>query len=335
MIEKIWYQNHPLRLLLWPVLWPLSRLFALLSGRRKQAYLHGEKASYKAPIPVIVVGNITVGGSGKTPTVIWLVELLKRQGYKPGVVSRGYGAKAPSYPLVLEPETPTEHCGDEPKLIYRRTQVPVSVSPVRADAVKALLEQNVDVIVTDDGLQHYALQRDIEIVVVDGQRRFGNESLLPLGPLREEIARLKSVDFVINNGGQAEGNEIALNLAPDLAINLYSGERKQVEQLDNLVAFAGISDPPRFFSTLTQLGASLQVTKSFADHKDFDPAELHELARRGDNVIMTEKDAVKCMQYAEKNWWYLPVSAVISESHEQQIVTRIKEVMEGYGSSST
>ncbi len=201
MIEKIWYQNHPMLWILWPLLWPLSLLFGYLSKRRRLQYQSGEKSSYKAEVPIVVVGNITAGGNGKTPVVVWLVEELKSLGFKPGVVSRGYGGKAEAYPLLVDKETPAQQCGDEPSLIARRTGVPVAVDPVRANAVKALSDFNLDVIITDDGLQHYALQRDIEIAVVDGKRRYGNQKLLPLGPLREGMERLRQVDFIIANGG--------------------------------------------------------------------------------------------------------------------------------------
>lgn len=335
MIEKIWFENHPLRYLLWPLLWPLSCLFQTIAKRRRTAYQSGTKASYKAPVPVVVVGNITAGGNGKTPVVVWLVEELQKLGFNPGVVSRGYGGKAPSYPLVLNENTLAKHCGDEPKLIYRRTGAPVAVSPVRSDAVKALLEKNVDLIITDDGLQHYALQRDVELVVVDGVRRFGSESLIPLGPLRESLERLNEVDFIITNGGTPKVQELEMTLAPSQAVNLQSLKKADVTDLADLVAFAGIGHPPRFFNTLERLGAKPVVTKGFADHKEFEPSELEALAQQGLNIIMTEKDAVKCEQYAKENWWYLPVSAMFSEQDSQRLLNRIKEVMENYGSPST
>ncbi|USD31479.1 MULTISPECIES: tetraacyldisaccharide 4'-kinase [Vibrio] len=334
MIEKIWFENHPIRYVLWPLLWPLSRVFWMISRARRQAFQSGKKDSYKAPIPVVVVGNITAGGNGKTPVVIWLVEKLQAMGYSPGVVSRGYGAKAPCYPLLVEEQTSTKHCGDEPKLIFKRTGVPVAVSPVRSDAVKTLLPLDVDIVITDDGLQHYALQRDVEIVVVDGHRRFGCEQLIPLGPLREPTERLASVDFIITNGGQARENEAAMTLTPKLAVNLKTGETVPVSHLDLLVAIAGIGHPPRFFNTLEALGASPVVTQGFADHKDFEPSELRALASQGQHLIMTEKDAVKCASYAELNWWYLPVTASFSALDETRILSKIKEVKEKYGSPS-
>ncbi|WP_394125770.1 tetraacyldisaccharide 4'-kinase [Vibrio hepatarius] len=336
MIEKIWFENHPIKYLLWPLLWPLSVLFGWVSRNRRHQYQTGKKASYRPPVPVIVVGNITAGGNGKTPVVIWLVEKLQQLGYKPGVVSRGYGAKAPSYPLTVEADTSPKHCGDEPKLIYKRTGAPVSVSPVRSDAVKALLKQDVDIIITDDGLQHYALERDIEIVVIDGKRRFGNECLIPLGPLRESVERLSEVDLLITNGGQALDNEASMSLVPTHAVNLLTGERVAVTELkESLVAMAGIGHPPRFFNTLTQLGATPVVAQGFADHKDFEPSQLEALATQGKHLIMTEKDAVKCAHYAKENWWYLPVNAEFSATDEVRILDKIKEVKEKYGSPST
>ncbi|MFN1616863.1 tetraacyldisaccharide 4'-kinase [Vibrio rotiferianus] len=334
MVEKIWFENHPLKYLLWPLLWPLSLLFGAISKSKRQQYQSGKKRAYKAPVPVVVVGNITAGGNGKTPVVVWLVEQLQQLGFKPGVVSRGYGAKAPHYPLILDDNTPAKHCGDEPKLIYRRTGAPVAVDPARANAVKALLETGVDIIITDDGLQHYALERDIEFVIVDGNRRFGNESLIPLGPLREGVERLAEVDFIITNGGQAQQGEMPMSLAPSKAINLKTKQQVEVSELRDLVAFAGIGHPPRFFNTLNAMNADVKVTKGFADHQDFDQQELQALAQQGANVIMTEKDAVKCDSYAQDNWWYLPVSAQFESNDAERILNRIKEVKATYGSPS-
>lgn len=286
-------------------------------------------------MPVVVVGNITAGGNGKTPVVVWLVEQLQQMGYKPGVVSRGYGAKAPRYPLLVENATLTKHCGDEPKLIHKRTGAPVAVSPLRSDAVKALLPLGVDIIITDDGLQHYALQRDIEIVVVDGMRRFGNQALLPMGPLREPIQRLSEVDLIITNGGEALAGELAMRLQPQKAVNLLTGERADVTELnDGLVAMAAIGHPPRFFNTLQQLGANLLHAQSFADHEEIQPSRLDELASKGQHLIMTEKDAVKCAEHAKANWWFLPVSASFGQQDQTHILNTIKEVKEKYGSPS-
>ncbi|MGL6259141.1 tetraacyldisaccharide 4'-kinase [Vibrio sp. WXL210] len=332
MIDKLWYQPTKAAKYLTPLLWPLSRVFHRVSQSRREAYQSGRKSSYRAPVPVVVVGNITVGGNGKTPVVIWLVEQLQALGFRPGVVSRGYGGNAKHYPLLVTNDVTAEQCGDEPKLIAQRTGAPVAVAPVRSQAVKALLEHKVDVVITDDGLQHYALQRDIELVVVDGKRRFGNQNLLPLGPLREPISRLEEVDFIINNGGVTQGSEISMSLEPSLAVNLSTGEQRDVRELGKLVAFAGIGHPPRFFHTLEQLGAEVIASQGFADHQAYDKNQLETFAQQGQNVIMTEKDAVKCGQFAQDNWWYLPVSAKLPPQSAERILRRIKEVKQEYGS---
>lgn len=334
MVEKIWFENHFLGWLLWPLLWPLSQLFKQISRYRRSAFVQKKSASYRAPVPVVVVGNITAGGNGKTPMVIWLVEQLQKQGLNPGVVSRGYGSKAAQYPVVIDDHTSAKTCGDEPKLIYQRTHAPVAVDPRRVNAVKALLKYNVDVIITDDGLQHYALDRDIEFAVIDGVRRFGNQKFIPMGPLREGVERLNSVDFVILNGGEPTQSEVLMSLAPSLAVNLLTGEEKPVAELDKLVAFAGIGHPPRFFKTLESVGADLVKTQGFADHQDFDQSQIESLESAGDNVIMTEKDAVKCAVYAKENWWYLPVTACFSSEDNQHIIKKILDVRKKYGSPS-
>ncbi|EEG83849.1 tetraacyldisaccharide 4'-kinase [Proteus penneri ATCC 35198] len=228
MIERIWSGKSWLYILLLPFSW----LYGVITLLRRFAYQKGWLASWKAPVPVVIVGNLTAGGNGKTPIVIWLVEQLIQQGFKPGVVSRGYGGKSDHYPLLLTSNTSPAMAGDEPVLIHHRTGVPVAVAPNRRDAVKALLAQHeLDVIITDDGLQHYALQRDYEIVVIDGLRRFGNGWWLPAGPMRERARRLKSVDAIIVNGGVSQGNEISMTLEGDIAVNLKTGEKKPVQQI--------------------------------------------------------------------------------------------------------
>ncbi|WP_434144887.1 tetraacyldisaccharide 4'-kinase [Photobacterium leiognathi] len=337
LIEKMWFQRPPkggmlfLYILLWPLFWPLSRLFGVISQNKRQQYSSGKKTAYKASVPVVVVGNITAGGNGKTPVVVWLVEQLQAKGLKPGVVSRGYGGKAPHYPYFVEATTSTDIAGDEPVLIQRRTNAPVAVAPKRSEAVKMLLDHNVDVIITDDGLQHYALERDIEIVVIDGQRRFGNEHLLPLGPLRETCQRLNEVDFLICNGGTAQVNEAAMKLVPTDLINVKTGERRAISTLNDVVAMAGIGHPPRFFTTLNQLGVTPVLCQPFADHQAFEKQTLLDLAQQGQHLVMTEKDAVKCYGFAEENWWYLPVDADIAQPQATDIIKQIIEVKETYG----
>mgnify|MGYP000918231501 CR=1 FL=1 len=313
MIERIWSGRSALYLLLLP----FSLLYGLIASLIRLSYRLGLRRAWRAPVPVVVVGNLTAGGNGKTPVVIWLVEQLQQRGLRPGVVSRGYGGKAEHYPLLLRATTSTREAGDEPVLIAQRTGAPVAVAPVRCDAVKALLAAGaVDVIVTDDGLQHYALARDIEIVVVDGERRFGNGWWLPAGPMRERAGRLRQVDAVIVNGGQAGAGELAMTLQPGEAINLKTGASCAASALSPVVAMAGIGHPPRFFSTLRQHGVEVAQAIPFADHQAYSEASLSQLTPNGEPLIMTEKDAVKCRAFAHENWWYLPVEACFSQSAE-------------------
>ncbi|MBW2958624.1 tetraacyldisaccharide 4'-kinase [Hafnia paralvei] len=320
MIERIWSGQSPLYLLLLPLSW----LYGLVSGIRQLCYRAGWLKRWKAPCPVVVVGNLTAGGNGKTPVVIWLVEQLQAKGLRVGVVSRGYGGRSEHYPLLLDKETSTAQAGDEPVLIYQRTGATVAVAPKRSDAVKAILEHAViDVIITDDGLQHYALARDIELVVVDGVRRFGNGWWLPAGPMRERARRLRSVDAVITNGGQAAAGEIPMKLAGSTLVNIQTGDRCAADSLMPAVAMAGIGHPPRFFATLNQLGTTVTNCVAFADHQEYDAAALNALTPESQPLIMTEKDAVKCRKFAQSNWWYLPVSAEIPSEQGNELLTKI------------
>ncbi|WP_413701701.1 tetraacyldisaccharide 4'-kinase [Psychromonas sp. KJ10-10] len=224
---KFWYQ--PLRWWAW-FLYPLTLiLFVISKGRRY--FLQGQANRHnKSRLPIIVVGNISVGGNGKTPFVIWLCELLIKEGYKPGIVSRGYGGRSEEYPLLVNANTQGKEAGDEPVMMFKRLQVPIVVDPQRAKAARYISEHcDVDIIISDDGLRHYALPRDIEIAVVDGQRRFGNQKLMPMGPLREPISRLQEVDFIINNGEQAD-NEITMLLKAQ-ACTAVDGRKARLPKL--------------------------------------------------------------------------------------------------------
>lgn len=320
MIDKIWSGKSPL----WLLLLPLSWLYGLVSSVIRLSYRAGWRRAWRAPVPVVVVGNLTAGGNGKTPVVIWLVEQLQQRGIRPAVVSRGYGGKAARYPLILTPDTTTAEAGDEPVLIYQRTGAPVAVSPKRAEAVQALLaEAQPQIIITDDGLQHYALARDKEIVVVDGERRFGNGWWLPAGPMRERAGRLKSVDAVITNGGKAQPGEIAMRLQPGLAVNLLTGEQRPVASLPEVVAMAGIGHPPRFFATLRACGVEPVHCIGLADHQALTESDVQALAHDTQTLIMTEKDAVKCRGFAHTNWWYLPVEATLSQPEADRLLDDI------------
>lgn len=325
MIERIWSGRSALYLLLLPFSW----LYGFVSLIRRWCYRLGLFSSWRSPVPVVVVGNLSAGGNGKTPLVIWLVEQLQRQGLRVGVVSRGYGGKAASYPLLLNEQTSTQEAGDEPVLIMQRTGAPVAVAPKRSQAIEVLLQAYpLDLIITDDGLQHYALQRDVELVVIDGLRRFGNGWWLPAGPMRERASRLASVDAVIINGGQPQGNEILMTLVADQAVNLLSGEQKVVTELTNIVAMAGIGHPPRFFNTLQQLGVVSIKQQAFADHQVYDQRLLSALATDQQNLLMTEKDAVKCRSFAQANWWYLPVTACLAEPQGMELLTKITAMIQ-------
>lgn len=324
MIEKIWSGQSPL----WILLLPLSGLYGLVSNLIRLSYRLGLRKSWRAPVPVVVVGNLTAGGNGKTPVVVWLVEQLQQRGIRVGVVSRGYGGKAGHYPLVLDAHTSSDQAGDEPVLIFQRTGAAVAVSPVRCEAVQALLAGNQpQIIITDDGLQHYALARDYEIVVVDGIRRFGNGWWLPAGPMRERESRLRDVDAVITNGGTPQIGEIAMHLAPSQAVNLLTGEKRDASTLTEVVAMAGIGHPPRFFATLEKLGVTPVNTHGLADHQALTESDVAALARPEQTLLMTEKDAVKCRAFAHANWWYLPVDAQIASPAADKLLTDILSLL--------
>jgi tetraacyldisaccharide 4'-kinase len=272
----------------------------------------------KLGVPVIVVGNISVGGTGKTPFTIWLVEQLRAQGLRPGVISRGYGGKAPRYPLRVTAETDPLQCGDEPALIARRCGVPVAVAPDRVAAAQMLIDSGeVDLLIADDGLQHYRLGRDLEVCVVDGQRGLGNGALLPAGPLREPPGRLSTVDLIVVNGGRwrpetaTRARIVDLQLRSDEAVSLVDGERRPLADFrgSKVHAVAGIGHPARFFASLCNAGIEVSM-HPFADHHRYVAAEVDFGGEAP--VLMTEKDAVKCMAFAQPGWWCVPAQASIA-----------------------
>lgn len=319
---------------------PLMLVFASIVWLRRLLYRARILPSWRAPVPVVVVGNITVGGSGKTPLVIEIVDLLQRRGRTPGVVARGYGRVPPReadplgvvrvYPDIATPE----HFGDEPVLIARRSRVPVYISPDRAAAARALLAAHpeVDVLVSDDGLQHYALQRDLEIAVVDGERRFGNGLMLPSGPLREPVKRLASVDAVVVNGGHSDiaygPRQFTMLLGRErfaaLATNeeLAPAEFALMARGRSVAAIAGIGNPDRFFEHLERLGVQAR-SRAFPDHHAFQPAELKLAGAQ--IVVMTEKDAVKCAAFADARMWLMRVDAILPPEFEEFLLSRIAQ----------
>ncbi|MGY4532447.1 tetraacyldisaccharide 4'-kinase [Pseudomonas sp. TE3786] len=305
-----WYQGHPaLRLL-----WPLECLYRAVVQGKRQRFLAGRGEIYRAPVPVVVVGNITVGGTGKTPIILSLIAHCQARGLKVGVVSRGYGATPPQLPWRVRPEQSASEAGDEPLLIVQRSGVPLMIDPDRSRAVRTLLEQEpLDLILCDDGMQHYRLARDLELLLIDAARGLGNRRCLPAGPLREPVERLQSVDAVLLNGAASDSAEgFGFTLQPSALVNLRSGERVALDHFpagQALHAVAGIGNPQRFFNTLEALHWR-PIPHAFADHAQFDAAQLTFSSALP--LVMTEKDAVKCRAFAADDWWYLAVDAAPS-----------------------
>lgn len=329
VFERAWYKGAK-----WLVLFrPLSLFYTAMVKRRRAQWLSGARTVYQAPVPVIIVGNISVGGTGKTPVVLALIEFLRAQGYSPGVVSRGYGGRALEYPLLVTSSTPSDQSGDEPLLIASLAGGPVVVDPDRPRGVRALLELTAcDVVISDDGLQHYALGRDIEIAVVDAARGLANGRCLPEGPLREPPGRLESVDFVLLNGESAlpvwqKAHHFILQprrivcLSDAQVLNL--SDALVVLKASPVHAIAGIGNPQRFFNTLSALGLEI-IPHVFPDHhafleQDFEFADDYPM-------IMTEKDAIKCKEFSLQNAWALGVEACFSEQFLMHFLSRLDRV---------
>ncbi|MBY5969381.1 tetraacyldisaccharide 4'-kinase [Halomonas denitrificans] len=290
---------------------PLELLYRREVERRAKAYRQGSRQAWRASVPVIVVGNLTLGGTGKSPLVAWLARRLKEQGCRPGVLSRGYGGKSDAYPLLLTPTTEVAECGDEPRMLADQTGLPVVVDPDRPRGAQRLIDEGCDVIVTDDGLQHHALARDIELVVVDGRRGFGNRRCLPAGPLREPLTRLSSVDALLINGDGAASLPAGyrMRLEPSGWRRLGDSRVYPPSPLPfdgPVVAVAGIGHPQRFFATLDELGVDY-LARSFSDHHRYTPADV--TTDNGQPMVMTAKDAVKCRDLAPTDGWVLDVEA--------------------------
>jgi tetraacyldisaccharide 4'-kinase len=305
-----WYKGHPALALLRP----LESLYRRVVNGKRARFVAGQGSIYRAPVPVVVVGNITVGGTGKTPLILWMIDYCRRRGLRVGVVSRGYGAKPPALPWRVLAQQSAEQAGDEPLLIVKRTGVPLMIDPDRARAVRALLAcEPLDLILSDDGLQHYRLARDLELVLIDAARGLGNRRCLPAGPLREPVERLASVDALLYNGAHEDREDgYAFTLRPTALVNVRSGERQAVDYFppgQALHAVAGIGNPQRFFNTLEGLHWR-PVPHAFADHAAFSAQALAFTPALP--LVMTEKDAVKCSSFAAPDWWYLSVEAVPS-----------------------
>ncbi len=302
-LEAAWYGRA---WWLW-LLRPVECLFRLLAGSRRQLYRRGILKTYRAPIPVVVIGNITVGGTGKTPVVIALVEALQARGLRPGVVSRGYGAEPGAFPRHVSADSTPAFTGDEPLLIHQRTTAPCVVGPDRVATVRALLNRYaVDLVISDDGLQHYGMGRDLEVALLDAQRNIGNGFCLPAGPLREPVKRLESVDFVLQRNGTQLAT--AFTYEPRDWVNITSGERRELGSFAGtaVTALAGIGQPAQFFTMLGSLGIQA-AERVFPDHHRYCAADFVDL--QPGPILMTEKDAVKCRALAGDNAWFLRIDA--------------------------
>jgi tetraacyldisaccharide 4'-kinase len=323
-LQHHWYRISPLHLLLIP----LSLVFRTLAALRRALYRCGLLASVRLPVPVVIVGNISVGGTGKTPLTLWLAQQLIEDGWHPGIVSRGYTRTTGQKKKALHEvsgDDPADEVGDEPLLMAQRALCPVWIGRDRPAAARALLDAHpeCDIILSDDGLQHYRLQRDAEIVVVDGARRFGNGLLLPAGPLREPVSRLQEVDAVVVNGGEVQGGEFAMRLEgtrffnllnPEMVVSAgeFAGQR--------LHAIAGIGHPQRFFAHLEHLGLSAH-RHAFPDHHRYTAGDI--AFGDADAILMTEKDAVKCAPFATERCWVLRVDAQVSPALTRLIMEKV------------
>lgn len=322
LIQRIWYEDSAAY---WMLL-PLSWLFAGIVSARRNLFERGALRRYQANVPVVVVGNITVGGSGKTPIAIWLALQLKQRGMRPGIVSRGYGGSVGRKPLRVTADSDPDTVGDEAVLMAKRSACPVVVHPNRVGAAREICDLDVDVIIADDGLQHYRLARNYEIAVIDGTRGFGNGKLLPAGPLREPVSRLKSVDRVLVNKSVMRSESAIRELPEGLAVTDFYLKGTMVRSLDEreeapLAKFAGrqvhavaaIGNPGRFFTFLESHGMQV-IAHAFPDHSRLTENDLR--YDDGLDVLMTEKDAVKYANLFIERCWYVPVEVTVDRPQD-------------------
>ena len=339
LIEKLvvasWYGPWQWTRIFWPFMW----LFSFVANKKRTEFLATKKQKKPYLAPVIVVGNITVGGTGKTPVVQSLVAELKAMGLKVGIVSRGYGGSCEVYPHLITSEDSAKQVGDEPLMLFQSLNIPVVVDPNRNQALQRILECQVDVVISDDGMQHYKLDRQMEICVLDGKRGLGNGLLLPVGPLREPATRLQDVDFVLHNQGETlfalpsnkMRNESAFIIEPLSWVNVLTGETLSLQELNvypDAKAIAGIGNPQKFFDSLRQINISTEEIP-YADHYAFGEVDMNDLQGQ---VLMTQKDAVKLAPFAKQaqhqNMWYLQIHAQLNAEFMTQFKTQLQRLME-------
>jgi len=323
-LDHYWNTSNPVSL----SLLPLAVLFGAVAKLRRAAYRLKLLPARRFAVPVLVVGNITVGGTGKTPLVIWLAEYLHSHGWRPGIVSRGYGGRARQWPQQVRPDSDPVSVGDEAVMLAQTTGCPMSVGPDRPAAVAALLKhKDVDIVISDDGMQHYALARDLEIAVIDGERRLGNGFLLPAGPLREPASRLHEADIVVVNGQGVEG-EYSMQLHRPRVRPLQGGSEARLEDFSgrSVHAVAGIGNPQRFFDLLGGLGIDARP-HPFPDHHRFCTADL-----RFDEplpILMTAKDAVKCRRIPCRDCWVVHIAARPDAGFVERLGHALKDIVNG------
>ena len=317
-----WYGEE--KTLQYYLLVPVSWLICLIIWLRRALYHTGMLRRYRASVPVIIIGNITAGGSGKTPLVIWLARFLKENGYRPGIVSRGYGGEAKTWPQQVRGDSDYVVVGDEAVMIAARTECPMAVGPDRPLVVQSLLDHHdIDVVLSDDGLQHYALQRDIEIAVVNGERRFGNGHCLPAGPLREKPVRLDEVDIIVVNG-TGERREHPMTVNNLFAVNMQTAETRRLRAFvgEKVHAVAGVGHPGSYFDSLRSSGLDIEPHE-FADHHRFASADIE----FGDDlpILMTEKDAVKCVRFTSEKLWCVPANVELGNAFGQRVLMLLEK----------
>lgn len=339
-LEKFWYVASPWKFLFYP----FSLIIELLVTIKRFLYRVNILTIHQFDVPVIVVGNITLGGTGKTPFIAHLASQMRARGLRVGLVSRGYKASISKFPHFVGFSDKVEEIGDEAYMQYRNLQLPMAIDPSRPRAVKALAENfPLDLIISDDGMQHYAMARDFEILMLDGKRLFGNRLMLPFGPLREPVRRCKNVDYIVctsvDNADNPEANNQANNQLNNLKINISCSKMyfkvtglvhiKSAEtvSLNNLKqhkisALAGIGNPHRFFETLSAYVNNFEKN-IFPDHHAFTENDFKNI--QADIIIMTEKDAVKCYSFAKENWYYLKVEAFLPEKQFAKLYTKINK----------
>jgi len=308
------------------LLWPLSLLVLYVTKKKRANFLRNKPEAFN--VPVIVVGNITIGGTGKTPVVQSIVRYLISQGYRPGIVSRGYGGSIQSYPHLISDRDTANLVGDEPYMLFQSLKVPVVIDPVRKHAVQRLLSENVNVVISDDGLQHYGLHRDYEICVIDGSRGLGNQQIMPVGPLREAKERLKYVDYKLTSSRESTDGQFKIQ--PEVWVNVKTGKELALGQLQiqsNAMAIAGIGNPEKFKQTLNELGLQLSY-KWFPDHYQYQAEDLDSLP---DQIIMTEKDAVKILPFSTENMWYLRIGAQLPKPLFEDLKTKLVQWENSHG----